>query len=75
LKARAGQELRAEALHPFLKEVRPDGSLPSIWAEGLWKVYCYDPKHAEAAIGYVERNPVREGKRRQSWWFVTPFAK
>jgi REP element-mobilizing transposase RayT len=75
LKARAGQQLRAEGLHPFLQHELPNGSLPSIWAEGLWIVYCYDRDHARSAIGYAERNPVRDGKRRQSWSFVTPFGE
>jgi hypothetical protein len=26
------------------------------------------------AIRYVENNPVKEGKRRQRWSFVEPFA-
>jgi len=75
LKARASQELRAEALHPFARHERGDGSLPSPWAESLWKVYCFDREHVRNAIEYVEKNPMREGKRRQSWLLVTPFGR
>ncbi|HWE02120.1 MAG TPA: hypothetical protein VG326_06880 [Tepidisphaeraceae bacterium] len=75
LKAGASQELRSEKLHPFSTCERPDGSLPSVWAEGLWKVFCYDIDHARNAIGYVERNPIREGKRPQKWSFIVPSAK
>jgi REP element-mobilizing transposase RayT len=75
LKSHASRQLRAEGLHPFTMHERPDGSLPSVWAESLWKVYCFDRQHAMNAIEYVKQNPVREGKRRQSWSFVTPFAE
>jgi REP element-mobilizing transposase RayT len=75
LKARASQQLRAERLHPFVEHERTDGSLPSVWAEGLWKVFCYDVDHVGNAIRYVEQNPLRERKRRQSWSFITPFVR
>ena len=73
LKARATQQLRAEGIHPFQHHARADGSLPSPWAQGLWKVYCFDLDHVRDAIRYVEQNPAREGKRPQRWRFVVPF--
>ena len=71
LKARASRQLRSEGLHPFASLARDDGSLPSVWSEGLWKVYCRDESHVRSAIRYVERNPGREGCRSQRWRFVT----
>jgi REP element-mobilizing transposase RayT len=74
LKRRATQELRAEGIHPIARYEKHDGSLPTPWAGGLWKVYCFDPKHVRDAISYVERNPLREGFRSQRWRFVSPYA-
>ncbi len=71
LKGHATRELRASGLHPFIDRIRPDGSLPSVWSEGSWKVYCREPEHFRSAIHYVERNPIREGVRSQRWRFVT----
>ena len=75
LKARATQQLRAEAIYPLARLQQTDGAIPSPWAEGLWKVYCFDPAHIASAIRYVERNPSREGNRPQRWSFVTPFVQ
>lgn len=38
------------------------------------RVYLDTEEAVEDAIRYVEENPLREGKRRQQWSFVTPFA-
>ena len=45
-----------------------------MWAEQQWKVFLDDEQGIEAAIRYVEENPVKEGKPRQKWSFVTPFG-
>lgn len=74
LRGRASMQLRSEGIHPLAAFNRPDGSLPSVWSEGLWKVFCTDPHHVDCAIRYVERNPLREGKCGQHWGFVKPFA-
>jgi REP element-mobilizing transposase RayT len=73
LKARATRQLRAEGCHPFGEFERADGSVPCMWAGGLWKVYCDDVKHVENAKKYVQENPTREGKREQNWSFVSPL--
>jgi REP element-mobilizing transposase RayT len=70
LRSRATTQLRAEKLHPFASHEYRDGRVPSFWGEGLWKVYCFDREHANNAIAYVNRNPLREGKHAQSWSFV-----
>ena len=74
LRARATMQLRAEGRHPLESYARSDGSVPSIWSEGLWKVFCFDVEHVGCAIRYVEKNPLREGKPAQRWSCVTPFA-
>ena len=44
-----------------------------IWCDHGWNVYLDSAQDVERAIGYVENNPVREGKPRQSWLCVKPF--
>ncbi len=73
LKAEASSELAACGLHPMAEWPGPDGSLPSPWARGRWKVFLNDEDDMARAIPYVEDNPVKEGKRRQRWSFVIPF--
>ena len=74
LKSFATRQLRADKLHPLEKHVRRDGSVPSVWAEGLWKVFLFNDPEIRRAIRYVEDNPEREGMPRQEWWFVTKYA-
>jgi hypothetical protein len=45
-----------------------------MWASHEWKVYLDSEQSIKAAIHYVEENPVKEGKLKQCWSFVTPFA-
>ncbi len=72
LKGRASQELANDGLHPLAGYRKPDGSYPSPWARGCWRVYLNDAEEMHRAIRYVEQNPVREGKRPQDWSFVVP---
>jgi REP element-mobilizing transposase RayT len=72
LRGRASHQLRSEGIHPLASHALSDGSLPSVWSEGMWKVFCHDAHHVGCAIRYVEQNPAREGKRDQHWSFVTP---
>ena len=79
LKGAATRILADEGLHPMAGQPlvgtrRPH--LPSPWAEGLWKVFIDDEVHLQAAIAYVERNPLKEGKAAQNWkQFVTPHVR
>ena len=45
----------------------------SPWADHGWNVFLNSPSDVERAIRYVERNPMREGKRQQRWQCVVPF--
>lgn len=71
-RSRATTQLRNEGIHP-LEAYGADGRVPSFWGEGFWKVYCYERAHVGNAIDYVNRNPLREGKRAQNWSFVHAF--
>lgn len=73
LKREASLALLGESLHPFKGERRKDGTLPSCWAENSWRVYLDDMADVKRAIRYVEQNPLKEGKRQQTWSFVQPF--
>jgi REP element-mobilizing transposase RayT len=73
LKGAATKALLAENLHPLAVYRTPEGKVPKCWAEGLWKVFLSTEASMKEAIDYVEKNPVKEGKARQRWSFVTPF--
>jgi REP element-mobilizing transposase RayT len=73
LKGEATKSLVAESLHP-LAAYRRGIKTPSPWAAKQWKVYLDSEEAIEAAIAYVEANPEKEGKPRQTWPFVAPFA-
>ena len=64
MKGAATRRLVEERIHPF------DGK-EKCFARGEWKVYL-DPEDVDRAIRYVENNPLKENKPRQTWPFVTP---
>ncbi len=74
LKGEATKQLKADSLHPQQRYQCGNGKLPSLWAEGQWKVYLDNEEAIDEAIHYVEENPVKEGKPPQKWSFITPFA-
>jgi REP element-mobilizing transposase RayT len=62
LKGEATKQLNAESIHPQVKFRNARGKLPSMWAERQWKVFLDSEESIEAAIQYVEENPLKEGK-------------
>ena len=74
LKGAATRHLRAEGIHPFETHAGKDGSVPSVWAEGLRKVFLNTPDEIRSRIKYVEDNPAEAGLKPQSWIFVQPYA-
>lgn len=74
LKGESSRQLIAEGLHPLAAYRTPAGSYPKVWARGHWKVFLDSVADVERAIQYVENNPIKEGKPRQRWSFVTAFA-
>ncbi|MBX3437777.1 MAG: hypothetical protein KF861_09820 [Planctomycetaceae bacterium] len=66
LKGRATQHLKDQGLWP-------DVSRP-VWSRGCWQVFLKTPADVERAIRYVEQNPIKDGKRAQSWPWITPFT-
>jgi REP element-mobilizing transposase RayT len=66
--------LKRDGLHPFGHLAGPSGGVPKCWQRGEWKVYLFDATAVRREIEYVEKNPLKEGKPRQRWPFVTPYA-
>jgi REP element-mobilizing transposase RayT len=73
LKGEASSQLLAEGLHPCGDAPRDRGRIPKCFSRGQWAVYLDEPEEMRRAIRYVEGNPVKEGKRRQSWSFVREY--
>jgi REP element-mobilizing transposase RayT len=71
LKGRATRRLIEDELHPQHKHRWADGTIPSPWAQGFWKVFLDTDDDIRRAIKYVYKNPIREGKRPQRWGFMT----
>src|SRR5260370_18024887 len=72
LKGRATDQLVEEKRHPFQT---PNGTPPTPWSPGEWKVFLDTDEGIRRAIRYVEENPLKEGKPRQNWKVVTPFER
>jgi REP element-mobilizing transposase RayT len=51
----------------------PDADRP-VWGAHGWNVFLNTHAAVERAIRYVERNPEKEGKKRQRWSFVVPYG-
>lgn len=74
LKGAATTRLLEDDRHPMSRYRETDQDrLPSVWAEGHWKVFLDSEEAIENAIRYVEDNPVKEDKPTQRWSSVTPF--
>jgi REP element-mobilizing transposase RayT len=69
LKAAATTRLIEEEIHPFPTEV---GRPHRCFARGEWCVFLDTTEDVVRAIGYVERNPIKDGLPAQEWQFVTP---
>jgi REP element-mobilizing transposase RayT len=76
LKGGATTKLRHHNLDPFSPfSDGPQGrALPSPWAQRFWKVWLDSPDDMRRSINYVNDNPTKQGLRRQTWPFVTPYS-
>jgi REP element-mobilizing transposase RayT len=74
MKGAATRMLIRHGAHPLGRYSGEDGSMPSPWGEGLWKVFLDSNKDVFRAINYVRNNPVKHGLREQQWRFVTPYS-
>jgi REP element-mobilizing transposase RayT len=74
MKAEATERLLAEGIHPFGHHREANGRPPKCFARGEWSVFLDTAEDGRRSIEYVENNPIKEGKKRQTWRFVTPFV-
>jgi len=74
LKGAATRSLLKHDLHPFASQPYRNGTLPTPWARRCWKCFLTFDVQVGRAIEYTNNNPVRDGKPRQTWSFVQPFA-
>jgi REP element-mobilizing transposase RayT len=74
LKGAATHKLLERGLHPFGHVRLPNGRPPKCWGRDSWDVFLDSPEMVRAKIRYVEDNPLKDGKRRQHWSFVTPYG-
>jgi REP element-mobilizing transposase RayT len=74
LKGAATRKVIEEGMHPLAGHAKKNERPPRMWASREWTTYLDSEEAIESAIHYVEENPVRENKPRQTWSWVTPFA-
>jgi REP element-mobilizing transposase RayT len=74
LKGSSTSRIIEEGRHPLASHAEQGKRPPRMWAAREWKVYLDSEEAIEDAIRYVEENPEKEGKSKQAWPFVTPFA-
>ena len=72
-KANATRQLILEKLHPFMAYRTKCGRVPTCWGENCWKVFLNSEEDVGRAIKYVQDNPIKDGKRLQTWSFVKPI--
>jgi REP element-mobilizing transposase RayT len=73
LKGEMTKALVDAGMHPFAKFAKQGEPPPPCWGRKWWTVYVDKEDHLRQAIPYVERNPEKEGKPRQTWDFVVPY--
>lgn len=64
-----------EAIAPRLRLRFPTEISPHhpVLSARPYKVFLYTPEDMRTRIAYVEANPTKEGKPRQTWPFLTPY--
>ena len=73
LKGAATRRLRSKSQHPLSRHVANGARPPAMWARRQW-IACLDSDTAiENAIAYVDDNPIKEGKPRQEWSWLSPY--
>ena len=73
-KGNCTMQLNKDGLNPMARFATPEQGTPSSWGERGWKVFLDSEADIWRAIEYVENNPLKEGKPRQYWSFVTTFT-
>jgi REP element-mobilizing transposase RayT len=74
LKGAATRRLIADGIHPLRQYAKPNQRPPGMWARNQWMSFLDSDKAIESAINYVIENPIKEGKPRQNWKWITPYT-
>lgn len=74
MKGAATRALFDAQIHPLARHPREDGSLPSLWAKVLRKVFRNTPDEVRQSIRYTEDNLADAGLKPQHWPFVVPYV-
>lgn len=73
LKGAATRQLVEDEIHPLANYAAADGKPPHVWAKNQWKAYLDSEEAIGNAIAYVIENPLKEGKKRQDWNWLSPY--
>ena len=73
LKGAATEQLIEEGVHPHGSIRLPNDRHPKCFARGQCAPFLDSIEDIYRSIQYVENNPLKEGKPKQSWSFVTKF--
>lgn len=65
LKGGASRGLQERSIHPFQSEDLLRGRLPQMWGQNDWTVFLNNRDEILDRVDYVERNPLKEGARRE----------
>jgi len=73
LKGELTKSLVQHGQHSFQEFARSGKAPPPCFGRKWWTVFIDSENHFLQSLPYVENNPEKEGKPRQSWDFVTPY--
>jgi len=73
LKGELTKSLFHSGVHPFQQIALTGKAPPPCFGRKWWTVYIDSERQLQQAIPYVENNPEKEGKPKQSWDFVVPY--
>lgn len=74
LKGAATRRLIADDRHPLKSFARSGRRPPGMWARHQWISFLDSDAAIENAIAYVLENPIKDGKPKQDWTWITPYA-
>ena len=74
LKGAATGRLIADGIHPLGQYAKPDKRPHGMWARHQWVSFLDSDQAIENAINYVIENPIKEGKPKQNWKWITPYT-
>jgi len=74
LKGAATRRLTTDGIHPLRQYAKPNMKLPGMWARNQCVSFLDSDEAIENAINYVMENSIKEGKPKQTWHWIPPYA-